>query len=415
MTRFSPTRFPPGFFDLPADAGRELPLGVIAAWIRSDQTAATARELLGPFTIRGIVVSSDASGLTRLTQERSLIEILAMVSSPKELIHGYGKAIGGIPLGVWAADNTLMFYPDGVAADHVLRMLLTLGDQIRAESEVGIGFCAHCGVFYELGNGLYGPDADRVEALAEDFTTSGELVLTGELARALGDRSPFSLAPREDLREAFGEVYRVLDGPRLVGIEPSDVHYPLPFTNEFFGGLAEFHRTRRTSVVPRPAFRDVAVVVIEPEQEDNAIPEVAALNDLAIAAALKRLGRDLTHGLPATEVKTSGGATAVSIYLFDVPRQALEFARRLREQLRERDVALRIGVDVGRVLLFELGPGSRDVAGAPVNVASKLAQYHGKPGAIHLTTEAAKQAGLTDAPTERDVQAGGVTRDVVTV
>jgi hypothetical protein len=415
MSRFSPTRFPPGFFDLPADAGRELPFDVIAAWIRSDQTAATARELLGPFTIRGIVVSSDASGLTRLTQERSLIEILAMVSSPKELIHGYGKAIGGIPLGVWAADNTRMFYPDGVAAGHVVSMLLTLRDGLQTESEVGIGFCAHHGVFYELGNGLYGPDADRVEVLAEDFTTSGELVLTGELARALGERSPFRLAPREDLRAAFGEVYRVLDGPRLAGIEPSDVHYPLPFTNEFFGGLAEYHRTRRTSVVPRPAFRDVAVVVIEPEREDRAVPEIAALNDLAIAAALKRLGRDLIRGLPATEVKTSGGASAVSIYLFDVPREALEFARRLRELLRERDVPLRIGVDTGRVLLFELGPGSRDVAGTPVNVASKLAQYTGQSGAIHLTLEAARQAGLTDAPTERGVQAGGVTRDVVTV
>jgi class 3 adenylate cyclase len=78
-------------------------------------------------------------------------------------------------------------------------------------------------------------------------------------------------------------------------------------------------------------------------------------------------------------------------------------------------VPLRIGVDTGRVLLFELGPGSRDVAGTPVNVASKLAQYTGQSGAIHLTIEAARQAGLTDAPTERGVQAGGVTRDVVTV
>jgi hypothetical protein len=308
-----------------------------------------------------------------------------------------------------------MFYPEGVAVDHVVSMLLTLRDRLQTESEVGIGLCAHRGVFYELGNGLYGPDADRVEALAEDFTTSGELVLTGDLARAFGDRSSFSLAPREDLHTAFGEVYRVLDGPRLGGIEPSDVNYPLPFTNEFFGGLAEYHRTRRTSVVPRPAFRDVAVVVIEPEREDSAVPEVAALNDLAIAAALKRLGRDLIHGLSATEVKTSGGASAVSIYLFEVPREAVEFARTLREQLRERDVPLRIGVDVGRVLLFELGPGSRDVAGTPVNVASKLAQYTRKPGAIHLTAEAATQAGLTDAPSERGVQAGGVMRDVVTV
>jgi len=413
MPRFSPTRFPPGFFDLPADAGRDLPFAVIAAWARSDQTPETARELLGPFTIRGFVVSSDSSGLTRLTDERSLIEILAMVSRPKELIHGYGRAIGGIPLGVWAADNTRMFYPDGVSPDRVLGMLLTLSDQIQAECEVGIGLCGHHGVFYELGNGLYGPDADRVEALAEDFTTSGEVAVTGELVRTLHDPTPFKLAAREDLRASFGEVFRVLDGPRLRGIEPGDSHYPLPFTQEFFGGLAEFQRTRRTSLVPRPAFKNVAVVVIEPEPEDQTVPEVAALNDLSIAAALKRLGRDLIQGLAAVEVKTSGGASAVSIYLFEVPGEAVDFARRLRELLRRRDVPLRIGVDVGRVLMFELGPGSRDVAGAPVNVASKLAQHPGTPGAIHLTTEAARQAGITDAPATSGVRAGGVTRDIV--
>jgi class 3 adenylate cyclase len=415
MPRFSPTRFPPGFFDLPADAGRELPLGVIAAWTRSDQTPETARELLGPFTLTGIVASSDASGLTRLTEERSLIEILAMVNRPKELLHGYGRAIGGIALGVWAADNTLMFYPDGIEAGRVAGMLLAALDGIQAECEVGIGLCAHRGVFYELGNGLYGPDANRVEAIAEDHTTSGELLLTGEVVHELGSSSPFRLAPREDLRSAFGEVFRVVDGPRPEGIDPVDLRYPLPFTSEFYGGLTEFHRTRRTSLVPRPAFQEVAVVVIEPAREDRAIAEVAALNDLAIAAALKRLGRDLIRDVPAQEVKTSGGASAVSIYLFDVPAQAVDFTRRLRDLLLARDIPLRIGVDVGRVLLFDLGGGVRDVAGAPVNLASKLAQYPGRPGAIHLTAEAASQAGIPGAPIARVVQAGGVARDLVAI
>ena len=97
MPRFNPTRFPPGFFDLPADAGRELPLEIIAAWTRSSQTPDVARELLAPCTLRGIVVASDTAGLTGLSQERPLIEILAMVSRPKELVHACGRAIGGIP------------------------------------------------------------------------------------------------------------------------------------------------------------------------------------------------------------------------------------------------------------------------------------------------------------------------------
>jgi hypothetical protein len=214
MPRFSPTRFPPGFFDLPADAGHALPLDIIAAWTRSAQTAEVARELLGPYLLRGIVVSTDTTGLTRLTAERSLIEILAMVSRPKELVHAYGRAIGGIPLGVWAADNTQMFYPDGIPAAHVLSLLLALTDKLSAECEVGIGLCVHHGVFYELGQGVYGPDADRVEAVAEDHVDAGEIVVTGGIARMVADAG-FTLAPRDDLRESFGEILRLVGGPRL--------------------------------------------------------------------------------------------------------------------------------------------------------------------------------------------------------
>jgi hypothetical protein len=255
MARFNPTRFPPGFFDLPPDSGHQLPLGVVAAWTRSAQTREVARELLGPYTRRGTVVCSDAAGLTRLTRERSLIEILAMVSRPKELAHAFGRAIGGVPIGVWAADNTAMFYSEATAPERVVSMLLALQDRIAAECEVQIGVCVHRGEFFELGEGIYGPDADRVEAIAEDFTEAGELVVTDVVAQSLGEAVRFGLTPRADLLEQFGEVLRVTSGPRLADIEASDFHYPLPFTDEFYGGLAQFHRTRRTSVVPRDGRR----------------------------------------------------------------------------------------------------------------------------------------------------------------
>lgn len=408
MPRFSPLRFPPGFFDLPADAGEALPLEVIAAWTRSDQTVAAARELLGPFTLRGIVVASDAAGLTRLTQERSLIEILAMVSRPKELVHAYGRAIGGVPIGTWAADNTAMFYAKGIPADHIVAMLLTLLDRVREECEVGIGMAAHHGIFYELARGLHGPDADRVELIAEDHTAAGELVLTDTLT-ALLPEGAVSLRRRTDLAPLFGSVFRVTDGPRREGLAVSDFKYPLPFTDEFFTGLAQFQRTRRTSVVPRPAYRDVAIVMVEREHEDQDVPEVAALNDLALAAAVKRLGNSLLESREGAEIKTSGRA---SLYLFETAAEALAFSRALREALAEEQVQLAIGVDVGRVLLFELGPGLRDVAGAPVNVAAKLAQDAGELGVIQLTTAAARQAGL-EGGESRQVTAGGITIETV--
>src|SRR4026208_924744 len=110
MAKFYSDRFPPGFFDLPAGAGETLPLDTIAEWTHSTQTQEVARAILSPHTLRGTVVASDSAGLTRLTRDRSLIEILALLSHPKELIHGHGTAIGGRSVGIWSADNTLMFY-----------------------------------------------------------------------------------------------------------------------------------------------------------------------------------------------------------------------------------------------------------------------------------------------------------------
>lgn len=411
MPRFSPTRFPPGFFDLPADAGHALPLDVIAAWTRSAQTPEIARELLRPYTIRGIVVSSDTAGLTRLTAERSLIEILAMVNRPKELVHAYGRAIGGIPLGVWAADNSQMFYPDGIPAPHVLSLLLTLMDKVTADCEVGIGLCVHHGVFYELGHGIYGPDADLVEKVAEDHVDGGEITVTRGLARQLGETG-FSLSPRDDLRDAYGEILRVLDGPRLRNVLATDFRYPLPFSDEFYGGLHEFSRTRRSSVVPRPAYRDATIVVIEREREDPDVPEVAVLNDLALAAGVKRIGGSLVEDLAGIEVKTS---SAVSIYSFDDARHAVDFSRTLRATLAAQRVRLRIGIDSGRVLLFDLAGGQHDLAGSPVNIASKLAQDAGQFDDIAITAAAARRAGLPDVVASRGLLVGGVTVETLTI
>ena len=410
MARFNPLRFPPGFFDLPVDAGQTLPLDIITAWTRSSQTREAARALLGPHTLRGIVVSSDTAGLTRLTRERSLIEIMAMVSRPKELVHAWGTAIGGVALGTWAADNSQMFYADTVTAADVIGMLLALQDQIAAECEVGIGICAHVGEFYQLGNAIHGPDADLVEGVAEDETTAGELVISDALRRQLREDHALQLAPREELRERFGEIFRVMDGPRLAGLAVQDFRYPLPFTDEFYTGLGNFQRTRRTSIVPRPAYREATVVVIDREREDRDEPDIATLNNLALAAAVRRLGNALLVDLAGQEIKTTG---QVSIYLFEEAGAAFDFARQLRAALAAQRVEVRIGVDSGRVLLFELAPGAFDIAGSAVNVASKLAQDTGRFGAIHLTRAAAAEAGLTGGEALSWVQLGGVQVEIV--
>ena len=405
MAKFSRDRFPPGFFDLPSGAGETLPLDVITQWTTSAQTREAARALLGPRTLTGTVVSSDSAGLTRLTRERPLVEILAMVNHPKELIHAHGKAIGGRSIGVWAADNTQMFYDAGIAGERVVSMLLTALDRVAKECQVGIGMAAHAGEFFELGGGVYGPHADRVEAVAEEHTEGGELVITDDIVRRLPDGHGFTLRPRADLADAFGGIYRVTAGPRLEGLDATDINYPAPYSSDFTAGLSTYTRTRRDSVAPRPAYQDLAVVLIERESEELDIPEVAVLNDLALTAAMKRIGGTLLAELSGAEIKNFG---LLSIYTFPECSAAVEFARAFRQALADQGITCRIGIDVGPVLVFELGPGSRDIAGSAVNIASKLAQDVGEMGRIQVSEAAAKLAGARRERPTLTFQVSGV-------
>jgi class 3 adenylate cyclase len=93
-----------------------------------------------------------------------------------------------------------------------------------------------------------------------------------------------------------------------------------------------------------------------------------------------------------TEIKTIGN---LGIYTFDDTRAGLDFARRFRALFEEQKVAARIGIDQGEVLVFDLGEGRVDIAGMPVNLASKIAQDHGKFGRIYLTEAAAASAGVS--------------------
>jgi hypothetical protein len=401
MAKFFTDRFPPGFFDLPRSAGETLPLDVIAAWTGSDQTRDSARTILGPHLLRGTIVSSDSAGLTRLGRERPLIEILALVTEPKEIIYAHGRAIGGRAIGVWAADNTQMFYPGDIAAERVVAMLRTAMEHIASSCELGIGIAAHTGEFYELSGAVYGPDADRVEVIAEDHTAGGELVITDTLALGMPVAHGFQLESRTDL----DGVHRVVNGPTIDDLDASDIEYPAPYSSDFSVSLAEYSRTRRDSRAPRQAYQDLAVVLVERESEEPDVPEVAVLNNLALTAAMKRIGRSLLAHPDDAEVKNSG---LVGIYTFAECRDAIDFARRFRDALNAQGVKCRIGIDAGPVLVFDLAPGSREIAGSAVNVASKLAQDTGEYGMIQVSDVVLKSAKAKKERPTRTIHVSGI-------
>lgn len=116
----------------------------------SRQSLEDALRLLAPFKVRGYSVSSDSAGLTKLSAQKNLIEILAIIDQPKQIVHGIGAAIGGQGVGVWAADNTQMFYPTSVGGGDLLSALLTIQDEVDKQCQIKIGLGAHYGEFYSI-------------------------------------------------------------------------------------------------------------------------------------------------------------------------------------------------------------------------------------------------------------------------
>ena len=160
-------RLIPSLGDLTQDIAGPLPVDLFREWVSGHQDLDKATSLLEPFAIQGTVVATDTSGLSYLTKEMDLLDVLALVSRPKEIVHALGTEVGGRAIGTWVADNTEMHYPLETPLEQVLGAMAEVHERIKDEGAVRIGMCVHEGTFYEIAGGLYGHDADAVEYLAE--------------------------------------------------------------------------------------------------------------------------------------------------------------------------------------------------------------------------------------------------------
>jgi hypothetical protein len=178
----------PALADLSQDIAGPIPVKIVEAWIKSDQSAESHEAILAPYKKTGTIVSSDASGLSKLSAGRSLIEVMKLVSEPKEILHSYGKAIGGHAVGIWAADNTQMFYDQSIDVNDVVKQMVGAQFAIK-DVLVDIGIGIHQGSCFEIGGGLYGFDADTIEDFTEDESNAKEIIISDKTKLSL--REPF--------------------------------------------------------------------------------------------------------------------------------------------------------------------------------------------------------------------------------
>ncbi len=114
-TKIATSQHSAALFDITQDIVGGLPIKLLKQWLASGQSQHDARSILAPYEVKGYSVSSDSAGLTKLSMQTGLLEILAIIDQPKEIVYETGTAVGGQGVGIWAADNTQMLYPTSVA------------------------------------------------------------------------------------------------------------------------------------------------------------------------------------------------------------------------------------------------------------------------------------------------------------
>ena len=385
--KFSKNRYSSVLFDISQDIIGGLPFKLIEQWLESEQTHQIALQLLKPYKVTGYSVSSDSAGLTKLTKQKGLLEILAIINQPKEIVYGFGKVIGGRAVGIWAADNTQMFYPASVSPDTLLSGLLTIQDEISKRCQIKIGFGAHYGEFYHINGGLYGLDADRIEEIAENDTEGGEIVISESIYKLLSPANTFTLTKKSELPNTIGALFQVLDGSRLSGVQPLDRKYPIPYSETFYADLVAYENRLNDTAFGQDLtdkyIQKKVVVLIERESKETDTHEVGMFTNLSLSAMLKDVGMRLLPQSNGVEIKVVG---SLGLYTFDEATAAISFAQAFRRELAVEEIACRIGIDSGPVLVFDLSVASKDIAGMPVNVASKMAQDKGQFGKLYLSS-----------------------------
>jgi hypothetical protein len=389
----------PALADLTQDIAGPLPVTLLHAWAHGTQDVETARALLDPFRIEGTVVASDTSGLSRMLEERDLLEVIAMISAPKSVIHAVGAAVGGVGVGRWIADNTEMYYGTHVAPEAVLDAVAETQARIVESCKVGVGMAVHYGEFYEISGGLYGRAADAVELLAERDAHNGEVLVTAAMIDRVAGGADERFTPAPDVRACDGSaVSRFATAARMADLAATAVRYPHPFPDKFFTQVSALETAPDREAAKRAIYDqylcDRVIVFLSVEREPSDGGLATLLDDLVVNALIETvIGR-----LPGAATHVTGIGGGIAILAFEQADEAVDLAITLRARFMQNAMMVKIGIARGPVLFFANSRGRNGITGDPVNIASKISEDAGAVGRINITARAAaSMSHLPDA------------------
>lgn len=377
----------PALADLSQDIAGPIPVELIEAWVESEQSDADHARILEPYKRIGTMVSSDSAGLSKLSAGRPLIEVMKLVSEPKETIFSHGTAIGGKAVGIWAADNTQMFYDQSIDPNRVVEQMVAAQREIeKGLVQVGIGI--HAGTAFEIGGGLYGVDVETIEEFTEEDSEGGEVIVSPTILS-------FLKAPYNQTDVVRGGMH-VLDQTH---IQPETSHaedkfYPAPFDRAFHAALLALDVANKEDVerLHKERVRETSIVLFRVFNQDA----TRLLDSFTQKVAANTIIHGVCRKFDAKVVKSNGTLAIISCEKLG---EGADLAMALQEAARTNDMEANVAVSRGDALVFDLENGFADLAGAPVNIASKLAEDTSERGKVFLEgveAEHAERHGLTE-------------------
>lgn len=385
--------------DLRQDIAGPVPVELIKTWVNSDQTDAVHEEILAPYKKEGYMVSSDASGLSRLSEGKPLIEVMKLVSDPKEVIFHHGRSINGQAVGIWAADNTQMFYDKRVDANHLVERMILAQRTIQETCKIRIGMGIHKGSVYEIGGGLYGGEADLIEDYTEDESNANEIIVSPVVFSEL--HSDLQKSTERDGMHIL--QYEDMDVPAMAG-DTRDEYYPAPFDRAFHEALRTLDEENEQAIqsLHEERVKQRTIVLFRAFLGE----EHRLLDRLTQQVFVSTVVHNVARRYETQVVKSNG---MLAILSCETIGEGADLAIALMQAAQEQEITANIGISRGEVLIFDLGNDTYDLAGGPVNLASKLAEDTQERGKIYFEGEEAQHAERHGLKTSFERTISGVT------
>jgi len=363
--------------DLKQEIAGPVPVDLISKWQQAKHDKLGQQELLKPYERHGYIVSTDSQGLSRLTAERSLLEVMKIVSEPKEIIFEMGRRAGGRGVGIWAADNSEMFYDaEKIAAPKLLDLMAAAQKVIHA-GPLQIGMGIHKASYWEIGLSMFGVEAELVEAITEDFTAGKEIVISDTVKEQIDADWHKLLTLREDLAEFKRPFYTFNYDDLGAGHEgfklpaPGELSkenfYPFPFSTEFFLLIKKLGIDPKAEATLQNFFVEKTVILVKVYHKESPL----LLNQLTDWVVINALINEIVERYDVQLIKSNGD---LGIFVADKESEAVEFAEEILTTMREGNDTVSIGLSRGDVLIFDLDIGGKDIAGGAVNFASKVSE-----------------------------------------